>query len=619
MQTDNIESTAPRKPRLIFFQYKYDERLPVFLLAHKHEQVKCLSESFEVTVIDKDCDYRQICESYHPDVTLFESAFNVSFSYCRRPTITNVQACAQVPKLGFLHSDSFSQGRAGFLSDMDHWGIETFFSIATTAPEHMPEISQALFIWPNFIDAETYYDYHQWKNIPVLFTGNRNALYPWRHHIMRLVSEHYPSLICPHPGFAPLKTRALAGESYARMINASWFVPACGTVAKEIVRKHFEVPACKACLITEQSPALEAAGFIDMANCVFADGHDILDKLAYLFANRDVLDRMIDAGHQLVHSRHTLKHRDQIVQWFKLKKYLKASQRIVQDGPFAPLRVVDSSAGLASSHIVSNGLDLMLLRQGDKKLWRGDYAGAESLYLKCLNYVPWMPEPQLRLALCNLYKGDAEAALFWVLKPLDFTLLEYKAVDPDPVEWAYYIISLLCAGKVSAARKHAGQFEWLRHPELDRARQVVGVLTDSSEMAAASASDVNHGHRVSIHQLPERSIEQWAEELCKMLAAAGQFQSLTVLRTLVVAPAIQDKTSGPCSGTGALSASATHNHRKPCAKPRDYLARRSRAPHSLYYRATTHNVCRKVKNGVVGMLRRLKRKVRYLLPHAFPS
>ncbi|MDP4361108.1 glycosyltransferase, partial [Escherichia coli] len=77
------------------------------------------------------------------------------------------------------------------------------------------------------------------------------------------------------------------------------------------------------------TPALEAAGFTDMQNCVFADEHDILDKLDYLFQNPDELERITNAGYQLVHSRHTLKQRDQIFQWFNLYKNLKSNQKIV--------------------------------------------------------------------------------------------------------------------------------------------------------------------------------------------------------------------------------------------------------------------------------------------------
>src|SRR4029077_7589982 len=118
--------------------------------------------------------------------------------------------------------------------------IETFFAIATTAAEHNPEIADNLFIWPNSVDTTLYRDYGQSKNIPVLFSGNKTALYPWRQEIVRLVSRTYPSLICPHPGYSHLKatTQFMVGEAYARMLNSSYFVPACGTVVREVVRKH---------------------------------------------------------------------------------------------------------------------------------------------------------------------------------------------------------------------------------------------------------------------------------------------------------------------------------------------------------------------------------------------
>jgi len=510
------------KPRLLFFQYKYDGRLPAFVLTHTREHVKCLSQFFEVTVVNEDSDYQQMCDRYEPDLTVVESSFTVS--HCHRPRVTNTRACPQVPKLGFLHSDAFSQGRAGFISDMNHWGIDTFFTISVTAAEHTPAIAHNLFIWPNFVDPTMFRDYQQWKSIPVLFTGNSSNLYPWRQNIIRLVSKRYPSLICPHPGgYDPQKepVQVMSGEPYARMLNASCFVPACGTVARDVVRKHFEVPASKACLIAEKSPALEAAGFVDMKNCIFADEHDVLDKLNRLFRHRDELEAITNAGYELVHSRHTIRHRDQILQWLTLRKNLQPHQEIVQTGPFEPLHIADRSAVTFNSQLDSHGAHLTLLRLGDKKLAQGRYDEAESAYYKCLSYIPWMPEPQLRLGLCNLYKGDAKKAASWVLEPLQFTLAEYKADDPDPVEWAYFIVSLVCQGKVEDAVKRSRQFPWLRHPELDRARWVANALCGQVPYAPA-IDDEAPSPRPSIHQLPSQSFREWVQQLSCMLKACHQ-------------------------------------------------------------------------------------------------
>jgi hypothetical protein len=509
------------KPKLVFFQFQYDDRLPAFLLTHKQEHVKCLAQFFDVKVISENCDYRRVCDTYEPDLALFESGVN--HETCRRLEISGTNSNPNVPKLGLHHADGFCNARAGFLSDMDLWGIDTFFSIATTTAEHTPEMADKLFAWPVFIDPDIYHDYRQWKSIPVLFTGNRNQFYPWRQDILKVVSEHYPSMICPHPGYEPRSTAGclLIGEEYARTLSAAWFVPACGTVAKQVVRKHFEIPATKACLIAEDSPSLRMAGFADMKNCVFADARTIVEKLECLFQNPATLEGIISAGHDLVHSRHTIRHRDQIFQWYSLYKQLSPGQKIIQRNPFGPLVAVEEASGQRTVHIMSGGTHLDLLREGDDHLWRGRYDEAERCYLKCLGYMRWLPEAKFRLTLCNLFRGAAASAMSWLKEPLHFVLDTYGASDPDPVEWAYFLISLLCLGKVSAAKRYAAEFPGLNHPELDRARWAIAVLAHGDGTVPVLVA-ANGRRRRTLHQLPDRTFEEWVSQLCTMLTASGQ-------------------------------------------------------------------------------------------------
>jgi hypothetical protein len=518
------------KPKLIFFQFRYDENVPEFLLIHKYEHVKCLSEFFDVTVIDNNCDYQRVCEKYEPDLALFESGLQLATAH--RLDIRNTGAFPEIPKLGFLNADAWSDTREGILSDMEHWGIETFFSICTTAAEHTPEIAHHLFVWPNFIDPEIYKDYNESKIVPILITGCQDQQYPWRHKVYKIVSGLYPSLVCPHRGYRSRSEmgQMMYGERYARAINASWFAPTCGTVAKEVVRKHLEIPGCRTCLLTEESVALKAAGFVDMKNCVFVDEHNVTDKLAYLFQHKDELGEIIDAGFRLVHSHHTTKQRNQIFQWFKLYKNLKINQKIVQMNPFGPLEVVEKSLRIENSHIYCNGVHLALFRQADKLLWAGQYEEAEHLYYKCSNFMGnMMAEPRVRIALCNLYKGNPRKALSWIAVPLQRTLAEYKAIDPDPVEWACFIICLVCIGKLKAAVKRASQFPWLRHPELDRTRVVINILRNNDKIMPLPDGNGPKA-RYSIHQLPNRSFDEWIYQLCVMLKACGKYnvaQTLT--------------------------------------------------------------------------------------------
>ncbi len=506
------------KPKLVFFQW-IDKGAAKFYSMHKLQHVKCLSEFFDVTVISNECDYQQICDKYQPDITLFESGIAAANSHRR---VANTSVYPEIPKLGFYNGDPFCGWRSVFLSDMEHWDIQTFFTISVPLAEYMPEISESIFTWPNFIMPDLYKDYKQPKVIPILFTGSRTSLYPWRQRIQNVICRYYPSLISPHLGYSEQTTsRMIYGEQYARMINSSWFVPACGMMSKEVVRKHFEIPACKSCLITEKTPALEAAGFIDMQNCVFADETDVLDKIDYLFQNPEEFGRITNAGYQLVHSQHTLKQRDQILQWFHLNKILKSGQKIVQKGPFGGLTIVEESSGIKNSHIIVNGLDRVLLQQGDEKLWTGKYDAAETLYLSCLNYRHYIPEPKLRLAICNLYRGNAVAALHWIVQPLQWSLVYCEALDPDPVEWAYFIITLLCQGKLNEARLRAHQFSSLCHPELEYTRWVINVLENSSNQIALPNINLSKC-RISVQQLPDLSLNEWVDRLSTILTACKQ-------------------------------------------------------------------------------------------------
>ncbi len=506
------------KPKLIFFQNKYDETLPEFLLVHKQEHVACLSYFFDVTVVNYDCDYQKICDQFKPDLALFESGVNL-FT-CRRPKITNTRANSKVPKLGFLNADAWCETRSGSISEMDHWGIETIFSISGTAPEHLASLVDRLFIWPNFVDPVTYHDYGEQKRIPVFLSGATAAQYPWRRQIYKLIGDRYPTLLCPHRGYHSRSSagQVLYGEAYARTINASQISAVCGTVAKEVVRKHFEIPACNACLVTERSHLLEEAGFVDMTNCVFADSSDVLDKLHTLFANPDKLKEITTAGHDLVHSRHLIQHRSQILQWFHLQAELGSTEKIVQANAFAPL--AKEGASVPSSHFapVEVGMPLQLLRQGDDMLALGRTDAASEKYRRCLSYMQRLPEARFKIALCKLLDGHAEEANAGIFELVQYSVGEYHAVDPDPVEWAYYITSLLAMGKVKDAENCAAEFPQLHHVELNRIRNVIHFLDDRN-----LAPQIHAKQRPSIHHIAVTSGEQWLEYVSSIMQACGQW------------------------------------------------------------------------------------------------
>jgi hypothetical protein len=522
-----------KKPRLVMFRGKHVNwspnnrrpapvsNLPHFIHSHLAQQIKCLSVFFDVSVILGDCNYAKICDQYQPDLALFESGI-----YGGPREITHISAVPSVPKLGFLHADAYCPTRNVFLSDMERWGIETFFTICVSMSQYIPDALDNLFVWPNFIDPLIYHDYGENKIIPVLITGSRAIHYPWRNAVSEAIAGHFPALTCPHGGWlygTQQTSRMMYDEPYARMINASLVAPTCGTIAREVVRKHFEIPGSNSCLITEDTQGVRAAGFIDMVNCVFASEVDVIDKLDYIFKNRDVLHRITRAGYELVHSQHTLFQRSQILQWFMLHKNRGPFDRIVQPNPFGPLSIVGNRSKLRN-FLAFDSIDRAILRSGYERFRSGDYENAERYFLRCLNY-HFMPEPILGLTLCSLYRGDAGRALEWIVQPIRIALEDHRALDPDPVEWTYYIVSLLCHGNLADATKRAGQFPLLDHHELRHCRVVVDALNGLTHSFSECGSESAGAKvRASIHQLPQRDRAGWVSELCTMLRACQQYK-----------------------------------------------------------------------------------------------
>lgn len=506
LETDPA-TAGGRLPKLIFFR-SIREGIPGFLRGQMDELVRCLSQFFEVIELPPDCDYDEVCDRYQPDLVLFESGADSSTGGAR---MRNTSAHPEIPKLGLLYADAVDAVRATFISNMAEWGVETFFTHSVAMGEYTPEIADRLYVWPNFIDPTIFRDYGQGKTVPILFTGSQIGFYPWRNAVSRVLSAQYPTMICPHVGWHARAGahRMMFGEKYARLLSASTFVPTCGSVTRDLVRKHLEIPAAGACLVTERSAALESVGFRDLENCVFATPEDVVDKLDMLLEDEERLGRIIRAGHDLVHSRHTMAQRSQIREWFDLNRQLKAGETIIQDGPAGSLRIAASSARQASSHVISGGLDRVLLRKGWDAIEAGSPEVAETFFLRCLNFA-FTPEALLGLTHCRLLKGDSEGAKGTIQRWLDVTFVHHKCKDPDPVAWATSIRVALCGGNLDEARAQARLFPHLRHQELDRIRAALGIETGEGTP------------RPSIAPPPNVDEHEWKRRLNLMLKACGQ-------------------------------------------------------------------------------------------------
>jgi hypothetical protein len=508
------------KPRLLFFQSNPSQKVPEFLRIHQREHVRCLEQFFEVIVINKDCDYARVCDTYEPDLALFE--LGVNNLMCQRPKLQNVLSNSRIPKLGFLNADAWCETRAGIVSNLEEYGIRTVFSISTTAGAHLEGVDAEVFYLPVFVDLNTYRDYKERKAIPIFLTGSMDAQYPWRKGVFPQLAATYPCLTWPHPGYleSSPKYPVIYGEEYARTINASAIAPTCGTVAGEVVRKHFEIPACRSCLVTEPSIGLKAAGFRDLENCIFADGQSVVDKLEWLFSHPERLKEITDAGYTLVRHQHGMSQRRQIFQWFTFHKSVTKDLKILQRNPFGPLELGTAGHEVVI-HIESRQrLHLSLVRSGNSALATGDYDAAATYYDKCLELMQRFPEARLGQAICALYRGDPTRARDILFDLVQYSVADYKATNPDPLEWTYYLISLLCGGRVHDATRAAREFQDLHYPELERVRSVISMLARKELYEGTIHS--SYSTRGTFHAVPKQSLSDWTAQLCTMLRSCGQ-------------------------------------------------------------------------------------------------
>ncbi|MGO4383799.1 glycosyltransferase family protein [Specibacter sp. RAF43] len=476
------------KPRLAFFRpVRMD--LPSFVTGHLNDHVRCLGQFFDVTVITDDADYDKVCDRLQPDLALFESGAYVRSTRRIRNTATH----PEVLKLGLLDADAYCVTRSVFLADMDEWGVGDFVTHSVAMSGHTPDIADSLISWPNFAESAIYHSYAGGKSERILLSGSRASNYPWRVAVDRAIEESYPVRTMPHGGWFD---RAVAagmpvGADYARRLSAALIVPTCGTIAHELVRKHLEIPASGALLLTERTPAVEAAGFIDGENCVFSDEVDAVARLEYLFANPDELSMIAAAGQRLAHAQHDIDNRDQVRQWYELTRAAVQrgrGERVVQRDPFTPLELVP--AGIVLHRDAPSGRDLDLIAEGTRAAAAGELPMALRSFNAALA-LHFIPEAALGLARSQIAGGQPGAALETISFTIAQSMSVHGATRPDPVEWAMLIRALLCARRRRAAIRRARQYRDLRHPELDRVRAYLGIPTDFSVASRRSVHIVS--------------------------------------------------------------------------------------------------------------------------------
>ena len=511
-----------------------------FMLPVVSEWIAALQLHCDVHVVERDFDLDALCSEVQPDFILFEGLHPERPSALR---IANIGAHAHLPRAAFLTGDANETMRPLSYQMLEQYGLSTVFSYNLDHQQLMPELAFCeIFSLPVFFDPSIFRDYGLEKTIPVSVFGGHllPKQYAWRARLVREIPERMPTLIYTHPGYGAEAAHPfpVQGESYARLINQSWFSAADTMRFDAAVRKHLEIPAAGAVLVAPDTPALRDYGFVDMQNCVRGEGSALYDKMAMVARDRDLFHRICRAGHDLVHARYTRQSWRLIPDWYEARRTLQAGEMLRQQGQFGGFRAVPACAGtpaIADCRMADNPVGAVL-REARAAIFSGaPLAPVQAALQEVASWIH-LAEPWLLLGVAALLQGRAAEAKAAFLRPAQIQhgrhsyhqLAPHLLVCLDPVEMAWLLFTGFLTEDLALVQMVTPQTQGVRHLSL---RRVLWLLDGGDlEQVRGRALDARlPDDRLSVHWIGQEDFATWRDLLRRILLAHGRPEAAAAL------------------------------------------------------------------------------------------
>ena len=438
---------------------------PIFSPAFRGFELYILSYNHQTGI-----DIKEVVEKFEPDMIVYfptDESTTPDHVKCLLPV--NLGAYPEIPRILLANCDKISPlSSAGIMIGLE-LGAEVNFT-STIVDNEFDWLPFPSYYCPQSMwrDSGLFKDYQQKKEFCVGMFGAgyvNSGFYPWRTEVTAKVMGSFPTVFFPS-----LQSRLsscenyprITGEDYVKMVNRCQFGLACGTAARTVLAKHFEIPACHSCLLTEDTPFLRAHGFVDGENCVCVTPENVLEKIEHYLVNYEELQRITDNGYEFVNREYFSDELEyNIYKWYRLRSELKPGEKIVQTGifDFAVVPEMDST-----EYRLARGEDPIVQswRDGFNNLQQGRIPEARDCFIRTLNYVNYEPLGRLGMALVALFSKNARNCLAFLDATFAHEKLQGGLEDyHDPVDLAYYIIASLCLGDLK--RAYGVSRMWLNH------------------------------------------------------------------------------------------------------------------------------------------------------------
>lgn len=379
------------------------------------EWIQALALHCEVSVIEQDFDFEEVCDRIKPDFVIYDAVHWVRPVAVR---VTNATAYPEIPRAMFLNCDPHDPMRPYTFQVLDGYGVDTIFC-GIEHLQQMPELAQwNCFVIPLFIDGEIFRDYGLEKTIPVAIFGGHLAptFYPWRARITDEIQRRLPTLIYPHPGYSTGQSNVFEARNtkYARLLSSSYFSVADTTRLDYVVRKHLEIPAAGAVLVAPDSEVVKALGFADMQNCLLGEGPELYQRMAAVAADPLLYEKIRSSGRDLVQGRYTRAHWTHILDWYECRAARAAHEMTQQMGRFGRFRNVaadDCASSVAGLAFGPTPMSSILDSASHTLLVGNDLDSARRALFEVLQWTDHIAEPNFLLGVMAMLEGDLEVAI----------------------------------------------------------------------------------------------------------------------------------------------------------------------------------------------------------------
>jgi hypothetical protein len=521
--------TTPARYRVLCVRPRFNRRAPPFIVPLMNEWVEALGLHCDLTIVERDFDYRDVCELAQPDFVVFEDLSPW------RPyplKISNIGAHAGVPRIAFAWADPHDIDRTLFWRLFDDYRVEALLGYAYEHVQQMPELAGCAYSTTLFVDPLVFRDYRLPKIIPISVFGGLRApeFYPWRVETALKLQRHFPTLVYTHPGNNAVAAHAFTaiGEDYARLLNQSHFSLADTTRLQYVVRKHLEIPAAGSVLVSPDVPPVADYGFVDLENCILGSGDVLRDKIDAVSRDPERYERIRRAGFDLVQTRYTRAGWRTLPDWFACRSTCGPGETVQQVGQFGPFRrVAAGSPRIVGCPVPDNDVTARLGVARSVILGGGSLDAAEAALAQTVGWIPYLVEPCLLSGVIALLRGKPDEAIACFFRPAgvqqgrhaNYRLEGEPNVAFDPVEIAWVMLAAHLAANTELLASVRNVAADMRHLAL---RRMAWLLEGAPAPRPQGLDERAATDRFSVHWLGQEDFPAWCDLIRRVLAANGR-------------------------------------------------------------------------------------------------